>query len=76
MTKTLALLVSGATVLSSLAIAPAANAQIRYYRGPPAYNYYAPPRRFHESPMYAPDAPANPHYNNPGIPDFQTGSRG
>jgi hypothetical protein len=50
----------------------------------PGYNYvpgyYAPgyngPRRFYESPMFAPDAPAPRNYNNPGIPDFQDGSRG
>jgi hypothetical protein len=30
----------------------------------------------YQSPMYAPDAPSPRSYNNPGIPDFQLGSRG
>jgi len=34
------------------------------------------PTPVYQSPMYAPDAPAPRDYNNPGIPDFQLGSRG
>ena len=34
------------------------------------------PTPVYQSPMYAPDAPAPRYYNNPGIPDFQLGSRG
>jgi hypothetical protein len=37
---------------------------------------YQTPRRFYQSPMYAPNAPPPRSYNNPGIPDFQLGSRG
>jgi hypothetical protein len=59
------------------------NANARYVRAPQAFHgyygyvpgYYGPPR-FRETPMYAPDAPAPRNYNNPGIPDFQLGSRG
>jgi hypothetical protein len=41
------------------------------------YGYAARyPRRFYHSPMYAPNVPPPRHYNNPGIPDFQLGSRG
>jgi hypothetical protein len=50
-----------------------------YYYVPGYYGYvpgYYGPRRFYESPMFAPDAPAPRNYNNPGIPDFQDGSRG
>ena len=34
------------------------------------------PTPVYQSPMYAPDAPSPRSYNNPGIPDFQLGSRG
>jgi hypothetical protein len=37
------------------------------------------PRRgpgYRETPMFAPDAPPARNYNNPGLPDFQNGSRG
>jgi len=41
------------------------------------YGYAARhPRRFYQSPMYAPNVPPPRNYNNPGIPDFQLGSRG
>ena len=41
------------------------------------YGYAARyPRRFYRSPMYAPNVPPPRNYNNPGIPDFQLGSRG
>ena len=34
------------------------------------------PTPVYQSPMYAPDAAPSRSYNNPGIPDFQLGSRG
>jgi hypothetical protein len=34
------------------------------------------PTPVYQSPMYAPDAAPTRSYNNPGIPDFQLGSRG
>jgi hypothetical protein len=34
------------------------------------------PTPVYQSPMYAPDAAPSRYYNNPGIPDFQLGSRG
>jgi hypothetical protein len=34
------------------------------------------PTPVYQSPMYAPDAAPSRNYNNPGIPDFQLGSRG
>jgi hypothetical protein len=34
------------------------------------------PTPVYQSPVYAPDSPAPRSYNNPGIPDFQLGSRG
>jgi hypothetical protein len=34
------------------------------------------PTPVYQSPMYAPDAAPTRTYNNPGIPDFQLGSRG
>lgn len=50
----------------------------RYLQDVPRPNPEFAPRfeRFDESPMFAPDAPSPHNYNNPGIPDFQTGSRG
>jgi hypothetical protein len=50
----------------------------RHARGFHRYYGYAAryPRRFYHSPMYAPNVPPPRHYNNPGIPDFQLGSRG
>jgi hypothetical protein len=45
----------------------------RYYGYAPRYHDL---RRFYHSPMYAPNAPAPRFYNNPGVPDFQLGSRG
>ncbi len=73
MNRTFALLTSAAVTLTSLAMAPNANAAIRY-RSHDGYYNAAP--RFHESPTYAPDRPAPRHYDNPGRPDFQDGSRG
>lgn len=78
MNKTLTLLMGAAIAVGSLAIASAADAQVlrRYDQ----YRFYAPqrvyPERFYESPTYAPDSPAPRNYDNPGIPDFQMGSRG
>jgi hypothetical protein len=41
------------------------------------YGYTARyPRRFYQSPPYAPNMPPPRNYNNPGVPDFQLGSRG
>jgi hypothetical protein len=34
------------------------------------------PTPVYQSPVYAPDAPSPRDYSNPGIPDFQLGSRG
>jgi hypothetical protein len=34
------------------------------------------PTPVYQSPMYAPDAAPSRSYGNPGIPDFQLGSRG
>jgi hypothetical protein len=34
------------------------------------------PTPVYQSPMYAPDAAPSRSYSNPGIPDFQLGSRG
>jgi hypothetical protein len=34
------------------------------------------PTPVYQSPTYAPDAAPSRSYNNPGIPDFQLGSRG
>lgn len=41
------------------------------------YNSVLPPRRvLPDTPTYAPDNPAPRRYDNPGLPDFQLGSRG
>jgi hypothetical protein len=69
MNRTFALLTGAAIVLGSLAIAPDANARVRY-----GYYYGGP--WFRGSPVYAPDRPAPRRYGNPGRPDFQDGSRG
>jgi hypothetical protein len=81
MSKILVVAATAAVALGSVVATSDANA--RYVRAPRAfYGYYgyAPgyygPRRFYESPMYAPDAPPSRNYDNPGIPDFQDGSRG
>ncbi len=68
MNRTFALLTGALIGLGSLAIAPDANARVRY-------GYYHGPW-FRESPTYAPDRPAPRRYGNPGRPDFQDGSRG
>jgi len=76
-TKTLVLAASAAVVLGSIAATSDANA--RHARGFYRYYGFAPvciPRRSHEDPMYAPNAPPPCSYDNPGLPDFQLGSRG
>jgi len=73
MKKTFALLTGAAIALGSLAIAPDANAHGRYFG---RYGYYYGGPSFGRSPMYAPDRPAPRTYNNPGLRDFQDGSRG
>jgi len=78
MNRTFGLLVStaiasAAIAVGSLAIAPEANAQGRYFG---QYGYYEFTPRFRESPTYAPDRRPPRSYNNPGRRDFQLGSRG
>jgi hypothetical protein len=75
MKRTFALLTTVAVGVGSLAVAPAANAAMRYFG---QERYYAVPfvSRFRESPTYAPDRRAPRNYNNAGRPDFQDGSRG
>ena len=78
MNRTFGLLISMAVASTaiaagSLATAPEANAQGRYFG---QYGYYQVTPRFRESPTYAPDRPAPRSYNNPGRRDFQLGSRG
>jgi hypothetical protein len=72
MNRIFALLAGAAIVLGLLAIAPDANARVRYF-GPYGYYYGGP---WFGSPVYAPNRPAPRRYNNPGRPDFQDGSRG
>jgi hypothetical protein len=78
MNKTLALVTSVIVVAGVLAIGTAADAQVRYFGSGRAFYPLPPPGApgFRESPMYAPDAPPPRHYENPGIPDHQLGSRG
>jgi len=80
----LALGYGAAIALGSLAITSSANATVRhfgqgrYYGAVPATpRFYESPVMpgFRESPTYAPDRSAPRGYNNPGIPDFQDGSR-
>ncbi len=71
MNRTFALLAGAAITLSSVAVAPEANAHGRYFG---QYGYTM--ARFRESPTYAPDRRAPTRYNNPGLPDFHDGSRG
>jgi len=75
--KTLVLALSAAVVLGSFAAASGADA--RHMRE--FYRYYGHarvciPRRSYENPMFAPDAPPACSYDNPGLPDFQLGTRG
>lgn len=76
MNRTLALLTSVIVAVGVLVIATAADAQ-RYFA--PERVYPLPPPGapgFRQTPMFAPDAPPPRFYNNPGLPDFQNGSRG
>jgi hypothetical protein len=73
MNRIFALLAGAAIVIGSLAMAPEANARVRYF-GHYGYHYGGP--SFGGSPMYAPDRPAPRRYNNSGRRDFQDGSRG
>ena len=77
MSKTLVLATSAAVALGSFVAASDADA--RHVRG--FYRYYGHarvciPRRSYEDPMFAPNAPPSCSYDNPGLPDFQLGSRG
>jgi hypothetical protein len=77
MSKALVLAVSVAVALGSFAAASDADA--RHVRG--FYRYYGHarvcvPRKFYEDPMFAPNSPPPCSYDNPGLPDFQLGSRG
>jgi hypothetical protein len=77
MIKTLVLVASAAVVFGSLVTA--SDARARHGRG--FYGYYGHgriciPRRSFENPKYAPDSPPPCSYDNPGLPDFQLGSRG
>jgi hypothetical protein len=84
--KILVLAASAAVVLGAVAATSVADARqarhfrhLRHHDSRGYYGYsprYLAPRRFYRSPMYAPNAPPPRSYNNPGIPDFQLGSRG
>lgn len=83
MTKFLVLAASAAVALGSVAVTSGADARhVRHHAPRGLYRYYGyvpwhhAPRSFHRSPMYAPNVPPPRFYNNPGIPDFQLGSRG
>ncbi len=77
MNKTSAFLMSAIVAAGTLVTAAAADAQVKYF-GPERVYPLPPPGApgFRETPMYAPDAPPPRYYNNPGLPDFQLGSRG
>jgi hypothetical protein len=76
MHKTLAFVMSVIVAGGVLATATAAGAQ--RYLGPERVYPLPPPGApgYRETPMFAPDAPPPRNYNNPGLPDFQNGSRG
>ncbi len=77
MNKTSAFLMSAIVAAGTLVIATAAGAQVRYFGLERVYPLPPPGAPgFRETPMYAPDAPPPRYYNNPGLPDFQLGSRG
>jgi hypothetical protein len=75
MCKNLVLAASAAVALGSFV---AADADARYLRGFHRYHGHAVciPRRSYQDPMFAPNAPPPCSYDNPGLPDFQLGSRG
>src|SRR5260370_40054406 len=77
MSKTLVLATSAAVALGSFVAASDADA--RHVRG--FYRDYGHaraciPRRSYADPMFAPNGPPPCSYANPGLPDFQLGSRG
>jgi hypothetical protein len=77
MNKTLAPFMVVIIAAGALATVTAPGAQMRYFV--PERIYPLPPPGapgYRDTPMYAPDAPPPRNYNNPGIPDFQNGSRG
>jgi hypothetical protein len=76
MNKTVAFAMSVIVAAGVLATATAAGAQ--RYMGPERVYPLPPPGApgYRETPMFAPDAPPPRNYNNPGLPDFQNGSRG
>jgi hypothetical protein len=79
MNRALALLMMSVIVAASaLALASVADAKVRFFGLQRIFYPLPPPRapRFRETPVYAPDAPPPRFYDNPGIPDFQNGSRG
>ena len=86
MSKILVVAASPAVVLGAVAATSDADARharhirhLRHHDSRAYYGYslrYHAPRRFYGSPVYAPNAPPPRSYNNPGIPDFQLGSRG
>jgi len=86
MGKILVLAAGVAVALGAVATISGADARharhIRHHASRGFYGHYGyvpryhAPRRFFHSPMYAPNAPPPRSYNNPGIPDFQLGSRG
>jgi hypothetical protein len=78
MNKALTLLLSAAAVAGVLSIPAAADAQTRFFGPGRVYYYPLPPPGapgWRETPMYAPDAPPPRRFDNPGLPDFQLGSR-
>jgi hypothetical protein len=77
MNKTSAFLMSIIVAAGPLMIATAAGAQVRHFGPRPVYPLPPPGAPgWRQTPMYAPDAPPPRYYNNPGLPDFQLGSRG
>ena len=81
MSKIPVLATSVIVALGSVAITSDADArQVKDHASRGFHGHYGyagrHPLRFYHSPMYAPNVPPPRHYNNPGIPDFQLGSRG
>jgi hypothetical protein len=78
MNETSAFLMSVIVATGTIVMATAADAQVKYFRSKPVIYPLPPPGApgFRETPMFAPDAPPPRYYNNPGLPDFQLGSRG
>jgi len=90
MNRSFIMLESAVAALGLLVTATMANAQVgcncqrgyfSYYNSALPFGYYnsvAPQRGvvLPQTPTYAPDNPTPRRYDNPGIPDFQLGSRG